>query len=141
MKTNIKLGKTLIKANVRGTTVESDKVEFLLDFDSRLTIFKDQVPPENFDNFANFLNTVNVTSEGVYNLDVFTGKVTVNNTEKAQREFNEVVNAGIQNVTSAQSSKPLIEGVFTQEATGAHTVSQERLKELAEKLKNQKSKE
>lgn len=134
MKANIKLGTTLIKCNIKGTLVEVDKVEFLLDFDSKLIIYKDQLPEPSFNNFANVLNTINVTSEGIYNIDVFTGKISYNATSKAEKEFNEIVNNGIQSITSTQPTKPLIEGVFTQEPQGGK-ISEERLKELAEKAK------
>lgn len=121
MKLVLNSGTTVIKGIVHNIQVEVDNILFTFDSKTEVSFKKENYIESNFNNLANLLKNINVNSEGVFHINVIDGKVVVKHSDKKEREFDQEINA---NVASSDyvTTKPLIDGVFTQEPQGATTL-------------------
>lgn len=116
MKSIILIGETTVKTDINAINVEEDKLTIALESGGDLILEKKHFPEASYNSIATKLKSINVTSSGIFTINMHAGTISLNQTDSADKEFN----TSKQSVTEAQAKmQPLIDGVFTQTAQGA----------------------
>lgn len=132
MKTIFLIGETTIKTNVGSINVEEEKLTIALESGGDLILEKKHFPEGSFNSVANKLKSINVTSPGVFTINMFTGTISLNQTSDAESKYNADKPS---NVEAQAKTQPLIDGVFTQTPQGAINFIN---KDVIENFKNNK---
>lgn len=116
MKSIFLIGETTVKTNVNAINVEEDKLTIALESGGDLTLEKKHFPEGSFNSIATKLKGINVTSPGVFTINMHTGTIALNQTSDAEAQFNSDKPS---NIEAQAKVLPLIDGVFTQTPQGA----------------------
>lgn len=116
MKSIILIGETTVKTNIGAINVEEDKLTLALESGGDLILEKKHFPEASYNSIANKLKSINVTSPGIFTINMHAGSISLNQTGDADKQFDSEKPS---NVEALVKTQPLIDGVFTQTPQGA----------------------
>jgi hypothetical protein len=133
MKSVILIGETTVKTNIGAINVEEDKLTLALESGGDLILEKKHFPEASYMSIANKLKSINVTSSGIFTINMHAGSISLNQTGDADKLFDSEKPS---NMEAQVKTQPLIDGVFTQTPQGAISNIN---KDVIEKFKSSKN--
>lgn len=140
MKAIVTCGTSIIRGNITRIIIEGEKeLKFIFDSSLEILFKKEEYNEPVFMNLLNILANVNVNSNGIHYIDIPNGTVKQIATTRSENEYNSYSKSSSSSDEEKTFTKPLIDGIFTQEPQGAvDKMNRDVLNKYKDEMKAQK---